>query len=189
MHTIPSDEVAKNIIAKLTENNVIEKTLMDHMERNTDNVYAIAHNLGILSLYTLKLEEAVRDIEADLVIPLSEYAIPFATILSWEYGLQLCTPLFGKKIRDPRVKILWYYSQEDKEIDFIVIPKMCVDKGSGIVLSDIVLNSADKLRTAVHMLNTNDSTVKGVITFYITKDCLKLLQELEIPFVHYIAVI
>ncbi|MEM4553525.1 MAG: hypothetical protein QXI86_04755 [Ignisphaera sp.] len=172
MIAIPSDEIAMDIITKLNNMKIIDRAISDIVDKYKDNIYGIASDIGFLSIYSLKLEDMLENIDIGLIIPLSEYAIPFASILAWELGAKLCIPPFSRKIIDTKIKVAWYYSSRNNELEFFLLPKMCIDEDVEIFLVDILIDDLEKLKTISLLLKSSNMKVQGIATVYISTDCL-----------------
>lgn len=177
MLTIPSDEIVTDIVSKLNENKLIEKTINNMINTYKDNINDLASDIGFLSLYILKIEDTLRDIDADTVIPISENSIPFATILAWELGLKICTPIFEPKVGETKVKVVWYISSNEKEVKLFIVPSTCLEKTNAI-LTTITLKDVDKLKAVLHILKQSDAEAKAIVSIYINKDCLDHIKNL-----------
>lgn len=189
MLTIPSDEIAIDILTKLNNLKIVEKTINEFVDKNKDNVNRLASDIGFLSLYVLKIEDYLKEQDISTVIPLSDYAIPFAAILAWELGLRLCTPMFSKGIKDPKIKIVWYYSSLDGELKLFPLSRICVDEEADVLLVDIMLNDVEKIKAVAQLLKSSNINVKGVATVYVTKECAELISKTLTSSVFYISVI
>ncbi|MEM4513996.1 MAG: hypothetical protein QXZ41_05795 [Ignisphaera sp.] len=189
MLSIPSDEVTANILAKLNELKLIDQTINDFMSMHKNNVHELVSDIGLLSLYALKLEDDLRDQDIDIIIPISEDSIPFATILAWELGLKMCIPFFDtKKVEDSKIRVTWYHSHYNN-IELFIISTTCVDD-LNVLLADTVLDDVEKLKAILHLLKSGNSKLKGVVTVYIGKDCLNFIEKHPLQSVtYYIAVI
>lgn len=189
MLSIPSDEVANDIISKLNELKVVDKTIADFAEKYRGSVHRLASDIGFLSLYVLKVEDHLRDLDVDMVLPLSEHSVPFATILSWELGIKICVPVFGRKVRDPRVKVVWYFSQPDNELELFLLPRLCTEEGSNVLLADIAIDDVEKLKAIVQLLRSSDMDIKGVVTVYLCKECLDYIGKNITQSTYYVLVV
>lgn len=188
MLAIPSDEVAIDILNKLNNLKIVDKAITDIINNNRNNIYKIASDIGFLSLYVLKIEDSLKEYDIGIAIPLSEYSVPFSTILSWELGLRLCTPIFSRKVREPKIKIMWYYSQQENELELFLLPKTCIDEESEALLVDISLNDIEKLKAVLQLLKSSEISVKAIVTIYIGKECLEFLDKTNVNII-YISVI
>lgn len=189
MLTIPSDEVVIDIISKLSEGKLIEKTINDMAKVYRDKIHDLASDIGFLSLYIFKIEDILRDVGADIVLPISENSIPFATILAWELGLKMCLPIFESKVGETKVKVIWYISNTEREVKLFITPSTCLEKTNTILVT-ITLDDVDKLKAVLHILKQSDSEVKAIVTIYITKECLDYIKNsLPQALVTYIVVV
>lgn len=176
MLTIPSDEVVTDIVSKLNEFKLIDKTINDIVNTYKGKVHELASDIGFLSLYVLRVEDTLRDQDIDIVLPLSEESTSFATILAWELGLKMCLPIFNPKIREAKVKVIWYISNREKEVKLFILPSTCIEKTS-VLLAAVMLDDVDKLKTVFHVLKQSDANVKGIISIYMDKECLDYLKN------------
>ncbi|MEM4959017.1 MAG: hypothetical protein QXX12_03980, partial [Nanopusillaceae archaeon] len=67
MIAIPSDEIAMDIITKLNNMKVIDRAISDIVDKYKDNIYGIASDIGFLSIYSLKLEDMLENIDIGLI--------------------------------------------------------------------------------------------------------------------------
>lgn len=189
MLAIPSDEVAMDILDKLNNLKIVDKTISDFVYNNKDNTHKLASDVGFLSLYILKIEDYLKEQDISSAIPLSDSSIPFATILAWELGLKLCVPIFSRKVKDPKVKIVWYYSYQNNELELFLLPKVCLEDASDVLLVDIILNDIEKLKAVSQLLKSSEVNVKGVVSIYISRDCLDFINKMLTQLVLYVSVI
>lgn len=189
MIAIPSDDVAVDIINKLSNMKIIDKTISEIANKYKDNVYGAASDIGFLSIYALKIEEVLEDVDINIVLPISDYAIPFASILAWELGAKICIPSFSRKIKDTKIKAMWYYSLRSNELELFVLPKTCSEENTEIFLVDVLLNDVEKFKTVLLLLKSSNTKVKGLATVYINNECLDYANKNVLSLVLYAVLI
>lgn len=189
MLSIPSDEVTANILARLSELKLIDKTINEFINMHKNNIHELVSDIGFLSLYTLKLEDDLREQDIDVIIPISGGSVPFATILAWELGLKTCIPFFDAKVEDSKVRVTWYHSHYNNNIKLFIISTTCVDD-LNVLLVDTVLDDIEKFKAILHLLKSGNSNLKGVVTIYVGKECIDFIEKHALQsIIHYIAVI
>ncbi len=185
---VPSDEIANEIVEKISKLRIIENTLLELAKNNSDNYYNLTKNIGFIELFTLAVEERLRklDIDIDYVFTPSEEGIPIATSLALELETEICFPLTNRNIREDIAKIIWYYSNNEKEYRYILIPRECIHRDRKMHIVDVSTKDIEKLKSIITLMKSNGIEILGYSTIYVSKECLKVLEESNTHILYYL---
>ncbi|MEL9940597.1 MAG: hypothetical protein QW348_02240 [Ignisphaera sp.] len=186
---LPSEEVVENIHTKLVHLKIADEILLNEAKKLRASPYMLAINTGFLELYVLKIVEALKNSDIDIVVSLSQEASNLATLLSIEIGADLCTPLPNENLNPEFVKVITYYSDIHKKMEMLIYPKHCIKEDKNVFLSDLTLTDLDKFEAINAFIKSRNSRVLGISTVYISKNVLDKISSHDIKIVYYIDVL
>ncbi|MCS7110711.1 MAG: hypothetical protein N3D82_01960 [Ignisphaera sp.] len=188
---VPSDEIANEIIEKISKLRIIESTLVKMAKSSNSNYYNLIKNTGFIELFALAVDEKLKKIDTDVdyVFALSEEGIPIATSLALELGTEICFPLVNRNIQEDVAKIIWYYSHSEKEYKYMLIPRECIHRDKKVYVVDIFMEDIERVKSVTTLMRMNGVEILGFSTIYISKDCLKILEEYNTGVLYYLHVI
>ncbi|MEM0006331.1 MAG: hypothetical protein QXJ22_01705 [Ignisphaera sp.] len=188
---VPSDEIANEIIERISKSRIVENTLVEMAKSNSNNYYSLVRNIGFIELFTLVVEEMLRklNIDIDCIFSLSQEGAPIATSLALELGSEICFPLTNRNIREDVAKIVWYYSYSEREYKYMLIPRECIHRDERVHIVDVAMDDSEKLKLIISLMRTNGVEVVGFSTVYISSECLKVLEENNTQILYYTHII
>ena len=186
---MPSEEVAEAILSKISKFRIVDEILTAKAKEFRVAPYNLSTDIGFLELYAIKIGNSIRDRDIDLIMALSQEAIPLATILGIELNTNLCTPIPNENLVSENFKILTYYSQTFKEVKMLIYPKQCIKEGRKVFLVDFALLDIDKLEAVNAAIKSRDGEIDGVATVYISKCVLVRLIQFNIKNVYYVDIL
>jgi adenine/guanine phosphoribosyltransferase-like PRPP-binding protein len=188
---VPSDEVANEILEKLSRLKIIENTLNDVVKSNSNNYYNLVRNTGFIELFALVIEDKLRklDLDIDFVFSLSEEGISIATSLAQELGTEMCFPLMNRNITEDIAKILWYYSYSEKRYKYMLIPRECIHRDKKLYMVDLFIDDVEKIKSIMSLMDANNVEIVGLSTVYICKECLNVLENINMAVLFYLYVV
>ncbi|NHW44679.1 MAG: hypothetical protein HA491_02975, partial [Candidatus Verstraetearchaeota archaeon] len=84
--SVPEEKTTEKILSKIQELNLVEGAVRKALSDADVEIWSLAREPSFLRLFSLIIEELVEKegVEVDVVVPLSEYAIPLASVVSME---------------------------------------------------------------------------------------------------------
>ncbi|MEM0320365.1 MAG: hypothetical protein QXS67_03020 [Candidatus Nezhaarchaeales archaeon] len=176
--SVPEEKTAEKILSRIQELNLIEETVRKVLLDTDVEIWSLAREPSFLRLFSLVIEELVED-RVDVVVPLSEYAIPLASIVAMELERPLC-PVMLHNVRGEKegFYVAHYTSCKSGELRMIALPRRSLHGKESALMIDIVVDELDHIETVAGIMKRAKIDQQYLIAIQLSKDIyLKLMND------------
>ncbi|WFO74950.1 hypothetical protein J4526_07720 [Desulfurococcaceae archaeon MEX13E-LK6-19] len=179
--TVPEEKTAEKILRRIQELRLIEKAVDGLFEENSDDIWGVARNPGFLRLFSLVIEDFVQGMGVNTIVPMSEYAIPLASIVAMELDMEICPALqHSIKYEKEGFHVTHYVSRKTGEYCILAMPRKCLHKGVKALLLDIAVEELDRVAAIASTIRRARAEPYCLISIQSTREVYDQLKELGI---------
>jgi hypothetical protein len=141
--SVPEEKTTEKILSRIQELDLVGGAVRKALLGADVEIWSLAREPSFLRLFSLVIEELVEKegVEVDVVVPLSEYAIPLASVVSMELEKALC-PVMTCNVKNEKegFYVAYYTSSRDEELRVITMPRKGLQGKESALMLDIALD-------------------------------------------------
>jgi len=179
--SVPEEKTTEKILSRIQELNLVEEAVRKALSEADVEIWSLAREPSFLRLFSLIIEELVEKegVEVDVVVPLSEYAIPLASIVSMELEKALC-PVMTCNVKNEKegFYVAHYTSCKDKGLRVIAMPKRGLQGKESALMLDIVLEDPNHVEAVSGIMRRAKIDKQSLIVIQLSREAyLKLTNN------------
>ncbi len=153
--TVPEESTAKKILKKIEELRLIEKVVDDMVRPSSKGqveIWKLTHNIGFLDLLGFYVTLIPRIDDVDIILAYPEDSSPLATSIAYWIRVNLCIATRkADSTFSSKYIVETYQSDVNGNIEYLAVPKECIDKEDYVLIVTNVLNDI-RMFNAVYAL-------------------------------------
>jgi adenine/guanine phosphoribosyltransferase-like PRPP-binding protein len=178
--SVPEEKTTEKILSRIKELNLVEEAVRKALLEADVEVWSLAREPSFLRLFSLIIEELVEreGVEVDVVVPLSEYAIPLASVVSMELEKALC-PVMTCTVKNEKegFYISYYTSYKDEELHIIAMPKRSLQGRESALMLDIVLEDPKHVEAVSGVMRRAKVDKQSLIVIQLSRETYLRLTD------------
>jgi adenine/guanine phosphoribosyltransferase-like PRPP-binding protein len=178
--SVPEEKTTEKILSKIQELNLVEGAVRKALSDADVEIWSLAREPSFLRLFSLIIEELVEKegVEVDVVVPLSEYAIPLASVVSMELERTLC-PVMTCNVKNERegFYVSHYTSYRDGELRVIAMPKRGLQGKESALMLDIVLEDPNYVEAVSGIMRRAKVDKQSLIAIQLSREAYLRLTD------------
>jgi hypothetical protein len=171
--SVPEEKTTEKILSKIQELNLVEGAVRKALSEADVEIWGLAREPSFLRLFSLIIEELVEKegVEVDVVVPLSEYAIPLASVVSMELEKALC-PVMTCNVKNEKegFYVLHYISYRDGELRVIAMPKRSLQGKESALMLDIALEDPNHVEAVLGVMRRAKINKQSLIAIQLSRE-------------------
>ncbi len=171
--SVPEEKTTERILSRIKELNLVESAIRKALSKSDLEIWSLAREPSFLRLFSLIIEELVEKEgeEVDVVVPLSEYAIPLASVVSMELERTLC-PVITCNVKNEKdgFYVAHYTSYKDEELRVIAIPKRGLQGKESALMLDIALEDPNRVEAVSGIMRRAKIDKQSLIAIQLSRE-------------------
>jgi len=165
--TVPEESTAKKILRKIEELRLIEKVVDDMVRPNSKGqveVWRLTHNIGFLDLLGFWVTLIPKIDDVDVILAYPEDSSPLATSIAYWIRVNLCVATRKANATfSSKYVVETYQSEVDGSVEYLAIPKGCIDKEDYVLMVTNNLNDVNMFNAVYALVRKVQAVPWGLI--------------------------
>jgi len=165
--TVPEEGTARRILNRIEELKLVEKIIEQRVRVSNGKVvekWRFYENVGFLDIFSFYVLTIVRIDDVDTVLGFPEDSTALATSVAQWLRAYLCVATRNALTSDGTKYVTEVCtSQVTGRVEYLAVPRGCLEKGDLVLLVTDVLNDAELLGTAVRLVRKAQAEPWGLV--------------------------
>ncbi|MEM4576452.1 MAG: hypothetical protein QW701_03175 [Candidatus Nezhaarchaeales archaeon] len=176
--SVPEEKTIEKIMSRVRELKLIEETIGRVLSDPDVDIWSLAREPGFLRLFSLVIEELAEGLKVDVIVPLSYYALPLASVVAMDLETAICpVTTYGARSEREGFYTAHYISSRDGELRMIAIPRRSLHGRERALLIDVVVDDLNLVEAVVGVIKRAKIEEQLLVAIQMAKEVRLKLEE------------